>query len=131
MGDSSFGCAGIGERFSYMPPSSVAALGQEMELWPVVSGSNPRVFAIAPPLPRGLSIDKFTGVVRGVPQQTTTGNSTHFVTCCEPLAHFSISIAVIHLNILSSATPVDQSANLLQHVLGVSGVNVHAGQNFL
>lgn len=83
------------DSFSYLPGEVTVSIGQRLELAPLLDGLHPRVFATAPELPPGLMIDKYTGVIHGVPQASIVG--TYFVTCCDLLADFKIRTACVHI----------------------------------
>lgn len=96
--------------FSYTPSNVVATLGQKVELMPLTFGK--LIFAIAPNLPRGLSIDMHTGLIHGAGQELTTGPETYFVTACEPspLIH-RIKVATINISIVNpTPSPLDMRA---------------------
>jgi len=105
----------VGDFFSYTPGTVIAVVGQMVELWPKTNDSHPRVFAVAPRLPRGLTIDKFTGLIHGTPEECTDGPLVYFVTACEPCADFNTSIAIIHVNVLSISSPGYPTAHHIQH----------------
>jgi hypothetical protein len=111
------------QLFSYVPGTVMAAVGQPVKLWPVVNGSNTagRIYAVAPDLPQGLTIDSFTGVIHGVPQQATDGTGVHFVTYCDPLAHYGVNTAVVHITVMNIHTAAFESANPMQQVPPATG----------
>jgi len=115
-------CGRTSEIFSYTPSNVVVEVGQRVELWPPFNGSRPRLFAVAPELPRGLLIDTHTGLIHGAPQESTYGSVTHFVTSSEPSAASaalaSVQLAVVHINVMNSAMPGRPIANHIDQRLG-------------
>lgn len=97
------------ELFTYNPAHAVATVGQQVALWPSLVNVS-LLFAVAPELPRGLSVDTRTGFISGVALETTDGPVTHFVTACEPSAFVDkINIAIIDISIFSPQDPVARS----------------------
>jgi hypothetical protein len=88
-----------GVSFTYVPEAAAVRVGQRVDLLPFLDSSQPRVFAVSPELPPGLMIDKFTGVISGVPRQATQASTVHFITCCEPLVSFNIQTAIVHIQV--------------------------------
>lgn len=109
------------EIFAYTPNSLVVAVGQKVELRPSRNDSCPRLFAVAPELPRGVAIDKTTGLITGTAQEATDGLVAHFVTSCEPsmiAADIKIQIAIVHINVITVVAPGYTIANLCRKETG-------------
>lgn len=88
--------AAASNMFSYLPDNTTATIGQRLELLPLLDGLKPRVFAVAPELPQGLTIDRFTGVIHGVPHESDLPR-VYFVTCCEIPDNFKVRTAAVHI----------------------------------
>jgi hypothetical protein len=93
------------DAFSYIPGTVSTVVGKKLEMLPVLDGSQPRVFAIAPDLPRGLTLDMFTGLIHGVPMEATDTTTLHFVTACEPLVNLRVRTAAVRIAISSLPAP--------------------------
>lgn len=112
--------------FSYTPNSVVARIGQRVELWPPVINSAPLVYAVAPKLPGGLTIDRHTGYIGGITEEATDGSSTFFITACEQRSVITnVRLAIIHLNVVNCfasgfTTPGLSGASLVRPELQVS-----------
>jgi hypothetical protein len=104
------------DLFSYTPANATVVVGQPIELRPALTTSNQQyVFAVAPDLPRGLIIDRRTGVIHGFAQEATSaGNTTYFVTLFEPLSA-KVKVAIVQLNILEIMAPGKHITNLVHH----------------
>jgi hypothetical protein len=118
-----FGASSAGpksEFFLYSTSNATACVGQYLELWPVLSGPcHQFLFAAAPELPRGLTIDKRTGLIYGKPQDATDGNTIHFITLCEP-STAKVKIATIYINVVNIMAPGYRISNLVQTAPGVT-----------
>jgi hypothetical protein len=111
--------------FTYAESDVVVAVGQPVALLPMLPSSFGQfVFAVAPELPRGLTIDTRTGLVHGVPQEATSGKAMHFVTACEPCSA-TVKIAIIYLNIINIMAPGKHITNLVHHGSGLTTVTLH------
>lgn len=86
--------------FSYSQREVVASVWQKIHLFPLTANRVPLVFAVAPELPSGLTIDKFSGVISGIPQRPTDGPATYFVTSCEPQKVNNVKVACVHINVI-------------------------------
>lgn len=86
--------------FEYKPNSLEVFVGQMVELWPPVSHLRGCLFAAAPRLPLGVTLDERSGLVHGRPQEPTQGQVNYFVTTCNP-ARFppTVSVALIKLTV--------------------------------
>eukprot|EP00439_Symbiodinium_sp_Y106_P060327 s1423_g8.t3 len=89
--------------FEYKPNSLEVFVGQMVELWPPVSHLRGCLFAAAPRLPLGVTLDERSGLVHGRPQdneEPTQGQVNYFVTACNP-ARFppTVSVALIKLTV--------------------------------
>jgi len=88
----------VEESFMYMPSGAVR-VGQKVAFLPLMNDAAPRVFAVAPELPCGLTLDELTGVIHGIPQEATAGPLLYFVTSCDPCSSLGVSTAMIEINI--------------------------------
>jgi len=91
--------------FAYTASDVVVAVGQEVELWPVERRtSSTLLYAVSPDLPRGLMIDKFTGLIHGSPQEATQGDCTYFVALCEPTFNgTTVKMSILQINVVAVA----------------------------
>lgn len=104
--------SGGSTSFSYMPRALCVAIGQEVEFLPDLDGSyQPRLFAISPELPQGLTIDRFTGVIYGRPQEVT--DKPYFVSACEPMVNFNTVSACVYLTVTGTAASGYQNEEFL------------------
>lgn len=117
------------EMFSYSPGSVVAGIGQAIEMWPRINCPTPMVFAVAPKLPQGLSIDMHTGLIHGLSLESTNGSRTYFVTACEPSAVINkVVIAMISVNVMNIQAPGYAMTSVVQSEPGVTLVTLRESQ---
>jgi len=115
------------EIFAYTPNSMVVAVGQKVELRPPRNESC-RLFAVAPELPRGIEIDKTTGLITGTAQEATDGIGSYFVTSCEPsmvAADIKIEIAMVHINVIKVVAPGYTVKNVCREATGEMTLTLH------
>jgi hypothetical protein len=105
--------------FAYSSSTAVAGVGQSIELWPpleIVCGG--LVFAVAPELPPGLTLEKHTGLIHGTTLVASEGN--YFVTACQPGAPLNMRISTVSIKIISVQAPGFTMTGLMQPEPGVT-----------
>ncbi|CAK9034281.1 Hypothetical protein SCF082_LOCUS20801 [Durusdinium trenchii] len=91
---------GVMDFFEYVPNSLEVFVGQMLELWPPVTQMRGMIFAVAPRLPAGLSLDERSGLLHGRPQERTVGQVTYFITACNPQrTPTKVSVALVKLTV--------------------------------
>jgi len=117
--------------FSYTPSSVVVGVGQAVELWPPVPIlSAGMLFAVSPALPRGLALDKNTGLIAGTAQEGTDGSKQYFVTACNPRAVVpSIRVSMVDIKVINVQAPGYTMSSLVQPEPGVTVVTLREDPN--
>lgn len=117
--------------FSYRPSSVVIGVGQAVELWPPVHIlSAGMLFAVSPALPRGLALDKNTGLIAGIAQEGTDGSRQYFVTACNPRAVVpSIRVSMVDIKVINVQAPGYTMSSLVQPEPGVTVITLREDQN--
>mmetsp|Transcript_28037 Transcript_28037/g.52566 ORF Transcript_28037/g.52566 Transcript_28037/m.52566 type:complete len:431 (+) Transcript_28037:131-1423(+) len=86
--------------FEYKPSCLEVFVGQMVELWPPVSHLRGCIFAVAPRLPLGVTLDERSGLLHGRPQEPTQGQVNYFITACNPTRFPpTVSVALIKLTV--------------------------------
>lgn len=114
------------DLFTYTPDTMVVGTGQTIELHPPVdimlAGM---VFAVAPELPPGISLDRQTGRIYGTAQEATSGPDTYFVTACAPhAANKEVMMAVVNIKIIHVHAPGLTMASIVQPQPGVTVITL-------
>jgi len=117
------------DLFTYTPDTMVVGTGQTIELHPPVdimlAGM---VFAVAPELPPGISLDRQTGRIYGTAQEATSGPDTYFVTACVPrAANKEVMMAVVSIKIIHVHAPGLTMTSIVQPQPGVTVITLRDG----
>jgi len=103
------------------PYEIVALVGQYIEFELPADEMGGRVFAVFPPLPKGLTLDQLTGRIHGVPNQATHKAEQFFVATCV-LGGSAAVTAVMSMHVLDASAPGHKMSN--QPRCGLSGCDV-------
>jgi len=106
--------------FTYVPSSILAEVGQHVQLWPL--NASLAVFAVAPDLPPGITIDMHTGVIQGTAETASDGPGRYFVTSCDFCDIGNVKMCFVDIDIVDVGSEL-----LLQSSRGSSTASGFSG----
>lgn len=117
---------------AYPKKSAVYAVGSTIiDSAPVVTGGEATLFTVSPALPGGISIDSQTGIISGIPTQTSP-QTTYTITAISAKGKGMTQITIEVLEPISlRATPGNQQINLAWNsISGAASYNLYWSQTY-